>query len=51
MIFDTAAAISGVRPGRQGAQAVFVGLAEQPVAQAADGQVADRGEGLFRGCR
>jgi hypothetical protein len=26
---------------------VFVGLlAEQPVAQAADGQVADRGEGL-----
>ncbi|KAI3488917.1 hypothetical protein L1887_46947 [Cichorium endivia] len=32
----------------QGAQAGFVGLiAQQPVAQAADGQVADRGEGLL----
>lgn len=35
------------QPGRQGAQAVFVGfLAQQPVTQATHGQVADRGEGL-----
>jgi hypothetical protein len=49
MIFETAAAISGVRPGASRArvpasQSAVVG--EEPVAEPADGEVRDEGEGV-----
>ena len=46
MIFETAAAISGVRPGASRASAsVVVRLREEPIAEIADREVGDRREG------
>ena len=45
MIFETAAAISGVKPGASAAKAVGAGIVrKQPVAKFADGQMRDRRE-------
>ena len=47
MIFDTAATISGVRPGVRGRKRIGVGFRrKQPVAEAADGQVGHGREGI-----